>query len=135
MTNMGLLVLRVSIGMLMIIGHGWPKLNKLLSREAIQFPDPIGIGSELSFILVVFAEFFCSILLILGTLTRAGLIPLIKTMVVAIFIVKAGKPLDVIELPVLFLIIYVSLFLSGPGKYALSVPLTKKSKFLDWITR
>lgn len=135
MTSIGLLILRAGIGGLMISAHGWPKLQKLLSGGPIQFPNPIGLGSELSFILVVFAEFFCSILLILGALTRLSLIPLIKTMAVAIFIVKSGKPLDVIELPLLFLIVYISLFLTGPGKYTINIPLLKKSKFLDWITR
>ena len=58
MSNLGLLFLRVSIGLLMLVGHGWPKLKKLTSGEPIQFPDPIGIGSEVGFVLVVFAEFF-----------------------------------------------------------------------------
>lgn len=135
MDGIGLLILRVSVGGLMIAGHGWGKLQKLISGDPVQFPDPIGIGSEVSFILVVFAEFFCSILLMLGTLSRLSLIPLITTMSVAVFIVKSGKPLDVFELPLLFLIVYVSLFLTGPGAYALRVPFSKKAKWIRWITR
>lgn len=131
--NAGLLILRVSVGLIMIFAHGLPKFNKLTSGEPIQFPDPIGIGSETSFILVIFAELFCSILLILGVSTRLTLIPLITTMLVAVFIVKAGKPLDVIELPLLFLVTYIALFLTGPGKFSLKIPIPKKNKWIDYL--
>ncbi len=133
--NLGLLILRLGAGGLMLAAHGWPKLQKLLSGNPIQFPDPIGLGTELSFMLVVFAEFLCAILLIAGTLSRLSLIPLITTMLVAVFIVKSGKPLDAIELPLLFLSAFVALFFTGPGRFALQVPTIQNNNGFNWITR
>ena len=133
MLHIGLLILRVSVGVLMLVAHGWPKLGKLLSGDPIQFPDPIGLGTEISFYLVVFAEVVCSILLISGALTRLSLIPLITTMLVAVFVVKSGKPLDVIELPLLFLVVYVGLFFTGPGNIAAKIPSSTNNKWMKFI--
>ena len=110
----------------MIYGHGFPKLLKLFSGAEIKFSDPLGIGSELSFALVVFAEFICSSLLILGLFTRLSLIPLISTMLVAGFIHHAPDPFAVKEKVFLFLIIFVAMIFTGGGKYALNKILPAK---------
>jgi putative oxidoreductase len=115
--DLGLLLLRIAAGGLMLINHGWPKIINFADK-ADRFADPFGIGSTPSLILVIFAEFFCSSLLVLGLLTRYSLIPLIITMVVAAFVVHAGDPFREIESALFFLISYVALFFTGPGKYS-----------------
>lgn len=40
---------------------------------ALAFPDPLGVGSEISLILAIFGEVFCSVLLIFGLLIRLAL--------------------------------------------------------------
>lgn len=64
--SLGLLILRVGLGSLMLFGHG---LGKLLSfsERAGDFADPLGVGSTTSLVLTILAEFFCSVLLILGS--------------------------------------------------------------------
>ena len=84
-----LMLLRVVFGALMMM-HGYHKLLNIISGQ-VEFADPIGIGESLSLYLTVFAEFFCSILLILGLMTRLALIPLMITMLVALFIDLAGS--------------------------------------------
>lgn len=66
--NIGVLVLRITLGILMLT-HGYPKFEKMLAGD-MSFGNPIFLGEELSLILTVFAEFVCSILLIFGLLTR-----------------------------------------------------------------
>ena len=61
----GLCALRVFVGLTMLLAHGWPKLAGF-STKAAKFPDPLGVGSEASLVLAIFAEVFCSILLALG---------------------------------------------------------------------
>lgn len=112
--DLGLLILRLVSGGAMLT-HGYPKFQKVLAGN-LQFGDPLGIGPEASLILVAFAEFICSILLILGLTTRFALVPLIITMAVAFFIVHGSDPFGDKELPFLFLGIYLSLFLTGPGR-------------------
>ena len=121
-TDLGLLMLRLASGGIMAYSHGWGKLQKMLSGD-MSFADPIGVGEEASLILTVFAEFVCGVLVALGLFTRAALVPLIITMVVAVFIVHADDPFSKQEFGLLFLIPYITIFLAGPGKFSLDKKL------------
>ncbi|WP_374166595.1 DoxX family protein [Arcticibacter sp. MXS-1] len=113
----GLLLLRFLSGAAMLT-HGWAKLQNVLQGK-LDFGDPIGLGTEFSLYFAIFAEFACSLLLIIGFLTRVALAALIVTMVVAFFIVHANDLFGVKELAFLYLSIFAALFLTGPGKYSL----------------
>lgn len=119
-----LLLARLFIGALMLV-HGIPKLEKLLSGAPIQFADPIGIGVTASLILAVFAEVFCSLLIMLGLLTRFACVPLIITMLVAIFQVHFNDSFSKQELAIHYLLVYFILFIAGSGKYSLDNMLGK----------
>ena len=41
--SLGLLLLRVSVGGMMLFAHGWGKLTSFAERSS-SFPDPLGIG-------------------------------------------------------------------------------------------
>jgi putative oxidoreductase len=115
--SLGILVLRLAVGGLMLIQHGWSKLADFAEKKE-SFPDPIGLGSEISLGLAVFAEVGCSVLLIFGLLTRLASIPLLITMAVAVFLVHAADPLSAKELPILYLVTYLTLLIAGPGRYS-----------------
>lgn len=115
--SLALLILRVGISSLMLT-HGWGKLANY-AEMSTQFGDPIGLGPATSLTLTVFAEFFCSIALILGLFTRAALIPLMTTMLVAVIIVHADDPFRRQETGLLYLVPYLTLLLTGPGKFSL----------------
>lgn len=118
-TDLSMLVLRVVFGVSMFYLHGLSKWNKLFAGGEIKFADPFGIGATLSLGLSVFAEVICSILLILGLLTRLALVPLIVTMVVAVFIVHGNDSFSVQEKAILYLAAYLVIFIQGSGKYSL----------------
>lgn len=122
-TNLASLLLRLGFGGMML-PHGWGKLNYLFSEDP-SFPDPFGIGEMLSLVLAVFAEFFCSILLIIGLKSRLASIPLAFTMLVAAFIIHADDPWGKQEFPLLFFIGFVGIFLLGSGKYSLDWKIKK----------
>lgn len=67
-----LLAVRVFIGFAML-SHGFPKLQMLIEGGKVEFFDFLGLGAKISLGLTVFAEFVCSILLILGLFTRIAL--------------------------------------------------------------
>lgn len=125
--NFVLLLNRIVIGSCMLT-HGLGKLTKLLGPEPIAFADPFRIGMGPSLALTVFAEVFCSGLLIIGFLTRLATVPLITTMMVAIFIIHAADDFGKKEMAVLYLLVYVTLLLAGAGKYSIDNLLSKKSK-------
>lgn len=117
--DIALLILRIAFGGSMLVGHGWGKLMRLFSGEPIEFGDPYGLGPATSLILATFAEFLCSILVMLGLLTRWALIPLIITMLTVVFLVHFGDPYSRVEKGILFLAPFVALMLTGPGAYSL----------------
>ena len=119
LNDLGLLWLRVTFGLTMAYLHGLPKLLNF-SERADTFRDPLGIGSAPSLFLAMGAEFFCSLLLVLGLFTRAAALPLLFTMFVIVFIVQAGNDMSGSrEVAVLFGLCYLTLMLTGPGKYSL----------------
>lgn len=124
-TELAFFALRLTLGLLMLT-HGWPKLEMLLSGDPIKFADPIGIGKTPSLILTIFAEFFCSALLVLGLLTRLATIPLIITMIVAVFIVHGGDPIGKREMGLLYLFGYIAVFAHGSGRYSFDRLLGRK---------
>lgn len=127
-SSIWLLIFRVLAGAFMLYGHGLPKWSKLTAGGDIQFADPFGLGPEASLALAVFAELFCSVLLIIGLFARWATIPLIITMLVAAFIANAGQPFQKMELALVYLILFATLFVFGPGRYSLDRILWERSK-------
>ncbi|MDH5367850.1 MAG: DoxX family protein [Cyclobacteriaceae bacterium] len=119
------LILRISVAIFMIT-HGFPKLNKLLAGGEIHFADPIGLGAAFSLALVVFSEFFCSILIGIGLATRLASIPLIITMAVAAFVIHGADPIGKKELAILYLVIYLTLLIVGSRKYSVDYFIAEK---------
>ena len=116
--DLALLVLRVVAGSAMLT-HGIPKLIKLFTVRPIVFANPVGLGVVPSMMLSTFAEFACAILIILGLFTRLAAIPLVINFTVIFFVVHQALPFAGKELPLLFLVIFFSILLSGGGRYSL----------------
>ncbi|WP_235296349.1 DoxX family protein [Portibacter marinus] len=120
------LILRVTFGTTMLIGHGWGKFLKLIDGGPIKWADPIGLGPELSLGLTTFAEVLCAALLVLGLFSRLAAIPLIITMLVAVFVVHINDPFGKLEMPILYLVGYTAILLLGSGKYSLDYLIRRK---------
>lgn len=116
--DLSLLILRIAGGALMLT-HGISKIAPLFGTDPIQFPDPIGLGATTSLALTVFAEVFCAALLILGLATRFAAIPLLITMLVAVFVVHIADPFANQELPLLYASIYLVILIAGAGKFSI----------------
>lgn len=118
-----LLIVRVVFGV-MLMNHGidkWANYQELLAV----FPDPLGIGSPLSLGLAIFGELACSMAFIIGFLYRLAMIPMIFTMCVAFFIVHADDPFAVKELAFVYLVVFVLMYIVGPGKFAVDRWISK----------
>lgn len=126
-----LLLVRIFVGFAML-SHGYPKLQQLLSGEEIQFYDFMGIGEKASLFCAVFAEFVCSIFLILGLFSRIALFFLAFTMVVAGFIIHSSDPFKKMEMSLLYLSIFLLLFAFGPGKYSVDAMISRKRNSENW---
>lgn len=112
-----LLAARIMIG-LPFLSHGIAKWAAFESL-ALEFPDPLGVGSTISLLLVIFAEVVCSICFILGAAYRLCLVPMIFTMATAFFVIHADDTFAHRELSLIYLIIFILMYIAGPGYFSL----------------
>ena len=117
--DLGLLLVRLLSGGMMLT-HGLPKFDRLFGEGPVKFADPFGLGPEISLALVIFAEVACSIFVMIGFKTRLATIPLMTTMLVAAFYAHADDPFGDKELPLLFFTVFLSILISGPGRYSVN---------------
>ena len=122
--NFSMLLLRVVFGLLILIKHGYDKLINFSTLQ-YKFYNFFHLGLKTPLVLAIFAEFFCGLFIVLGLFTRLAVIPLIITMLVAVFGAEAGKPLVDSELALLYLGAFVTLLFCGPGKVSIDGMINK----------
>ena len=123
----GILLIRLGFGLYMFFGHGWGKLMSFEQNYGA-WADPLGMGPEISYILVVFAEALCAIAVLFGAFTRYAAIPLLITMFVAAFIVHINDPFQRMEMALLYLMIYGAIAALGPGRFSLDALLLNRAR-------
>jgi putative oxidoreductase len=113
--NFALLVQRVVTGLLLLIGHGLPKISNF--RElSVSFYDPLRIGHRNSLILVILAELFCSMFLVLGLFTRIAAFIIVVNLAVAVFVFNHNQPLKNTDLGAIYLVNVFTILILGPGR-------------------
>jgi putative oxidoreductase len=121
--NLGMLLLRAGTGALMI-PHGYSKLVHFPEKHS-SFMNFLGLGGTISLCLVIFAEFFCSLFLVLGLFTRLSVIPLVIDMSVALFQVNHGDFFGDGANSAIFLTPFLVIMLCGPGKFSVDGLINK----------
>jgi len=140
-TSTSFLFLRLSFALMMLIGHGIPKIqNYAHLTTTFKAPDlpPFNLMStQVSLIAVILAEVAGSAMIILGLMTRPAAFALAFTMVVAAFGKHGLDPWfappaggGAKELAVLYIIPAIAILLSGAGLYSVDalVPTDKKRR-------
>jgi putative oxidoreductase len=112
--NFAILLLRLVFGIL-IMNHGYDKLIHFGDKHNT-FMNFLGIGSTLSLALVIFAEFFCGLFVILGLFTRLSVIPIIIVLAVAVFKAHHGAVFGDGQPAALYLTAFTVLLFVGPGR-------------------
>ena len=112
--NAAMLLLRLAFGILMM-NHGYGKLSHF-NETAAHMPNFLGLGGTITTALVVFAEFFCALFIILGLFTRLACIPLLITMAYALIVAHKWDFFGDGEAATLFLTAILVLLIVGPGK-------------------
>ena len=118
-----LLVVRVFFGVLFFT-HG---LEKMMNFQQLSdsYPSVLGFGSYMTLMVTIFCEFCCSLFLIAGLLVRLTVIPMMIAMAVAFFDVHDGMFPEG-ELALIYLIMFIILYITGPGKFSIDYLIDKK---------
>lgn len=140
-SSLGLFFLRASIGLMMLIGHGIPKIQKFQAmKDTFPVPDffPLSFMSNpVSLIACIGAEVVASILLILGLATRPAAFVFCFAMVIAAFHAHATDPWfsaggPAKELALMYLIPVLAIILTGAGGYSLDAAIYNGEKRRRW---
>ena len=115
-----LLVFRLFFGVMFML-HGLDKIYNY-SELCFIFPDPLNVGRELSLLFVIFGEMFCSLAFMLGALYRLSMIPMLIVMLFAFFHVHHGNLAEG-ELAFIYLMVFVVMYISGPGQYSIDAKI------------
>ena len=124
--SFGLLILRISIGT-MLIHHGYEKTADI-QNFADAFVRPIGIPFPiLSSYIAAYSEIYGSWLVIVGLFTRFAALSIVGTIGVAIYhaIVTAGFNIYLLELLILYMGGSLCILLLGSGDFAIDRFLRK----------
>ena len=122
--NLGLLVLRVSVGLYMAIGHGWGKILGGPEQWAQLGGVMEGIFGFVVLptvwgFLAAVAEFVGALLVTVGLLTRPAALVLVLNMAVAALAHITGVIEGSPELALIYGVVFLSLMLVGPGAYSI----------------
>lgn len=121
--NTALLLMRIVFGALMM-NHGYGKLIAF-SKTAANMPQIFGLSGTIVAALVIFAEFFCALFVLIGLFTRYACIPIIITMCYALFVAHNGAFFGDGEKAALFLAAFFGILLVGPGKISIDSMIGK----------
>lgn len=138
----GLLALRVLTGLMMLVGHGFPKLANFqaILKKGFYQPDFIPLSllpPQINLGLTIGAELVASGLIILGLMTRPAAFVLGFAMVVAAFGANATSPFFFAggaskELAVTYLIPAIVLIIAGAGSCSLDAAIHRDVKRRRW---
>lgn len=140
--SLGILALRVMIGLMMLIGHGLPKLQSYsLMKDKFElnvFPFH-HFASSINLILCISGEAGAAALIVIGLCTRPAAFLLGFTMVVAAFGALGAAPWFMAqgvpaakEPALLYLIPMIAIILAGGGAFSLDAAIYKEGKRRRW---
>jgi putative oxidoreductase len=125
--NLGLLALRVWVGLSMLLLHGWDKFTHF-SEKSENFLNLFGLSSKISLSMAIFGELVCSALLIVGLFTRFAALGGAITMSVAFFLAHKAvlKGQGSGELAFIYLAAFITIFIAGGGRFSLDAKMGGK---------
>ena len=134
--DLGLLVLRVGVGLMMAIGHGKSKMFGAGGfgppAQLVEGVEALGFPGFFAW-LVALAEFGGGILLALGLLTRPAALALSFNMAVAAFMAHGKHPWFMSgtgpakEPALLYLVPFIAVMLMGAGRYSLDRLVSRRT--------
>ena len=122
--NIAALGLRVAFGLLLLIVHGLDKITHF-SKYEYSFYNFLHIGHRWSLVLCIFAEVFCSALVVLGLFTRFAALVLCINFAVVLLLVIKGQSLEAQAAAIMYFTAFFALLLTGQARFSVDDALGK----------
>lgn len=143
LASAGLFILRISFGLMMLLGHGIGKIQKFDQlKDSWYVPDFIPLkwmSPPVSLIATIVAEVAVPILLILGIATRPAAFVLAFTMVIITVDIHQSEPWflsrtvkEAKELSLLYLMPMLVLIVTGAGSWSADAALYQEKRRKIW---
>jgi putative oxidoreductase len=95
-----------------------PKLAHF-EHELVAFPDPMGIGHQVSFAVALLSAGACSLVVGIGIFARLASMPIIYTMMMVLLMAARGFEGADVQSALLYALPYTVIVLTGPGRWSL----------------
>ncbi len=124
--DLGLLVLRFGAGLSLFLKHGVEKLTGY-STMVQHFPDPLHVGAHFGLAFALLSDGICSLLVLLGLVTRPAAAVILTNLLTAFFFVhhaaffKEGH----VELVAVYITVFAAILFTGPGRLSIDARLEK----------
>ena len=125
-SDAALLILRFLAGLSLFLKHGLEKLTGY-STMVQHFPNPIHIGVHASLAFALLSDGICSILVVLGLVTRAAATIILINLLTVFFLVHhaAFFTSGHVELVLLYIAAFAAILFAGPGRFSIDARFRK----------
>ena len=125
--NFSMLLFRVAASLEMIFVHGFKKLG-IGTAEAEKVPNPLHLPEAFNDAFAVSANIVFPLLVLIGLCTRLATLPTLAVTLTGYFILHWNDAALIKDTPFIYSIIFLLIFLLGPGKYSVDNYLYNKSR-------
>jgi putative oxidoreductase len=109
-----LLVFRVLLCFQMLRVHGLKKFGE--GGEVV--PNPLGLPPKLNDAIADFSDIVAPVLVAFGFLTRLSIVPILAVTLTGYFVVHRRAALSVRDVPFMYSLSYLYIFLVGAGRFS-----------------
>jgi putative oxidoreductase len=110
--NAALLIFRVLLCLQMLRVHGLKKFGA--GSEVV--PNPLGLPPKLNQLIAGFSDIVAPVLVAFGFFTRLSILPILAVTLTGYFVVHRRSALSVRDVPFMYSLSYLYIFLVGAGK-------------------
>ncbi|MBC7846923.1 MAG: DoxX family protein [Flavobacterium sp.] len=121
--NRAILFFRVFISLELIIVHGLKKIGVGV-MQAEMIPNPMGLPEVLNSVFAISANIVFPLFIIVGFFTRVAIVPVLAVTLTGYFVVHGSDSLLEKDVPFMYSVSYLLLFILGAGKYSIDAKLS-----------
>lgn len=115
--NAALLIFRILLCYEMFRVHGLKKVAKTGGAAEV-VPNPLGLPPKLNQLIANFSDLVAPVLVGLGVLTRLSALPILAVTLTGYFVVHRRDVLTVRDIPYMYSLSYLLIFLVGAGQFS-----------------